>query len=107
MPGDRIISIDGESAIGITTSEVPKKLKGPKGTSVDIAVLRGDLKEPIDFTIVRDDIPIFTINTYFLTDDSTGYISLGRFAKITEEEMDEALEDLSELGMQRLILDLR
>jgi carboxyl-terminal processing protease len=107
LPGDKIISIDGESAIGISSSEVPKKLKGPKGTSVDIAVMREGLDEPLEFTIIRDDIPIFTINTSFLTEDSTGYISLGRFAKITEEEMDEALKNLSELGMERLVLDLR
>jgi carboxyl-terminal processing protease len=65
------------------------------------------VEEPIKFTIIRDDIPIYTINTSFLSSDSTGYISLGRFAKITEEEFDTALEDLSNQGMKRLILDLR
>jgi carboxyl-terminal processing protease len=107
LPGDRIISINGESAIGISSTEVPKKLKGPKGTSVDITVMRENLDEPLDFTIVRDDIPIFTINSSFINDDSTGYISLGRFAKITENEMGEALQKLQDAGMKRLILDLR
>jgi carboxyl-terminal processing protease len=107
LPGDRIISINGESAIGISSTEVPKKLKGPKGTSVDISVMREGLIEPLDFTIVRDNIPIFTINTSFVTEDSTGYISLGRFAKITENEMTETLEKLSDVGMKRLVLDLR
>ncbi len=105
--GDKIISINGESAIGISSTEVPKKLKGPKGTSVDITVMREGLSEPLEFTIVRDDIPIVTINSSFITDDSTGYISLGRFAKITEDEMNEALKQLSESGMKRLVLDLR
>jgi carboxyl-terminal processing protease len=107
LPGDKIISINGESAIGISSNEVPKKLKGPKGTSVDITVMREGLNEPLEFTIIRDNIPIFTINTSFVTKDSTGYISLGRFAKITEDEMDETLEKLSDLGMNRLVLDLR
>jgi len=107
LPGDKIISINGETAIGITSSEVPKKLKGPKGTSVDITVMREGLNEPLEFTIVRDDIPIFTINTSFVTEDGTAYISLGRFAKITEKEMIETLEKLSGQGMKRLLLDLR
>jgi len=107
LPGDKIITIDGESAIGISIAEVPKKLKGPKGTSVDITVAREGVNDPLDFTIVRDDIPIFTINTSFVTEDGTGYISLGRFAKITEKEMTETLENLSDLGMKRLVLDLR
>jgi carboxyl-terminal processing protease len=107
LPGDRIISINGESAIGISSTDVPKKLKGPKGTSVDITVMRESLNEPLDFTIVRDNIPIFTINSSFITSDSTGYISLGRFAKITEDEMGEALDELSDAGMKRLIFDLR
>ncbi len=107
LPGDKIISINGVSSIGISSNEVPKKLKGPKGTSVDITVMREGVDEPIEFTIIRDDIPIYTINTSFLNSDSTGYISLGRFAKITEEEFDTALEELSSQGMKRLILDLR
>jgi carboxyl-terminal processing protease len=107
LPGDKIIAIDGISAIGISSSDVPKKLKGPKGTSVDITVMREGTEDPLDFTIVRDDIPIFTINTTFLSEDSTGYISLGRFAKITEDEMSEALGTLNNQGMKRLILDLR
>ncbi len=107
LPGDKIISINGVSSIGISSNEVPKKLKGPKGTSVDITVQREGVDEPIEFTIIRDDIPIYTINTSFLSGDSTGYISLGRFAKITEEEFDTALTTLSDQGMKRLILDLR
>ena len=107
LPGDRIVSINGESAVGISNADVPNKLKGPKGSSVEISVIREGVDEQLDFMIVRDDIPIFTINTSFLTKDSTGYISLSRFAKITEEEMEEALAELTERGMKRLILDLR
>ena len=107
LPGDKIVSINGESAINISGNDVHKKLKGPKGSSVDVTITRTGVKEPLEFTIVRDEIPIFTINTSFLNPDSTAYISLGRFAKITADEMDKALEELSARGMKRLILDLR
>lgn len=107
MAGDRIIKINGESAIGLTNSDVPKKLKGPKGTSVNITVIRQEIDEPLEFTIIRDDIPIFTVNAEYLTPDSTGYIFLSRFAKTTEEEFLESLTRLEQVGMKRLILDLR
>jgi carboxyl-terminal processing protease len=107
LPGDQIISINGESAINITSNDVVKKLKGPKGSSVDITIKRIGVKESLEFTIVRDEIPIYTINTSFITPDSTAYISVGRFAKITDEEVSKALKELSALGMKKLILDLR
>lgn len=107
LAGDKIVKINNESAIGISNSDVPKKLKGPKGTSVDISVMRAGMDDLLEFTIIRDDIPIVTINTSFITGDSTGYISLGRFAKITEEEMEESLQELDRQGMKRLVLDLR
>ena len=94
MAGDRIIKINGESAIGMTNTEVPKKLKGQKGTSVDITVLREGIDEPLEFTIIRDDIPIFTVNAIFMTPDSTGYIFLSRFAKTTEEEFEQKKQQL-------------
>jgi carboxyl-terminal processing protease len=107
MAGDRIIKINGKSAIGISRADVPKKLKGPKGTSVRITVTRNGIDDELDFTITRDTIPIFTIDTYFMTEDSTGYIFITRFAKTTEEEFDSALALLESAGMKRLILDLR
>ena len=101
MAGDRIIKINGESAIGMTNTEVPKKLKGRKGSSVDITVLREGIDEPLEFTIIRDDIPIFTVNAVFMTPDSTGYIFLSRFAKTTEDEFEKALAiDLKVWGDQ-------
>jgi carboxyl-terminal processing protease len=107
MAGDKIVEINGESAIGITNADVQKKLKGPKGTSVLLNVIRQGIDEPLEFTVVRDEIPIYTVTTYFITEDSTGYISLNRFAKTTEKEVEDALENMENLGMKRLILDLR
>ncbi len=65
LPGDRIVSINGESAINIASNEVFKKLKGPKGSSVDVIITRVGVKEPLHFTIVRDEIPISAINQLF------------------------------------------
>lgn len=107
MAGDQIIKINGESAIGMTNGEVQKKLKGPKDTSVNITVKRKNIDEELEFTIVREEIPIQTVFTYFVNEDKTGYIFLTRFAKTTEDEIDDALEILELQGMNKLILDLR
>ncbi len=107
MAGDKIIEIDGESAIGITNNDVQKRLKGEKGTSVDIRILRPPQNNKLEFTIIRDEIPIVSINSFFMADDSTGYIFLSRFAKTTDQELENALSELEEQGMRQLILDLR
>jgi carboxyl-terminal processing protease len=107
MAGDRIIKIDGNSAIGIAQSKVPRLLKGKSGTSVQITVLREGVKDPLEFTITRDEIPIYTVTDYFMRPDSIGYISLSSFAKTTEQEFDQALTALENQGMRGLILDLR
>jgi carboxyl-terminal processing protease len=107
IPGDKIVAIDTMSAIGISRDEVMRLLKGPKGTSVNVTVRRPFLAAPITFTINRDEIPIKSINTYFIFQGDIGYISLNRFAHKTEEELDEALRQLKDKGMTRLIIDLR
>lgn len=105
--GDRIIEIDDVSAYGISNEEVFKKLRGQRGTSVKIKVLREGLTEAIDFTIVRDRIPIYSVWSQFMLDDSTGYILLNQFTSTTTTELQEALNSLENQGMKRLIFDLR
>jgi carboxyl-terminal processing protease len=105
--GDRIVKIDGESAIGINREDVPKKLKGPKGTKVLVTIIREDEEEPFDLTIIRDVIPIYTVTTKFMADDSTGYVWVNRFANNTTGEVEQAIVELQKEGMRRLILDLR
>ncbi len=105
--GDKIVKINGKSAVGISREEVPKKLKGPKGTKVNVTIVREGLDEPIELTIVRDVIPIYTVTTYFMVDDSTGYIWVNRFAATTSQETQEALDKLVQRGARRLLLDLR
>ncbi len=105
--GDKIIKIDGTSAIGISREDVPKKLRGPKGSHVVITVMRPGTPAPLVFDIARDKIPLFTVDAAFVDQDGTGYISLNRFAEPTYEEFLTNLERLKSEGMQRLILDLR
>ncbi|MFR9649912.1 MAG: S41 family peptidase [Rikenellaceae bacterium] len=105
MPNDRIIGIDGESAIGITMSEVPKKLKGVRGTKVDIEVLRAGVDETINFLIIRDNIPLHTVDAAYMVNDSTLYIRVNRFGQTTMREFMEAYNQHQ--GVGSLILDLR
>jgi carboxyl-terminal processing protease len=105
--GDRIVEIDGEDAIGITNDEVREKLRGEKGTQVSVLVERVGMDEPIEYTITRDKIPIYSVNANIMLDDSTGYVSFNRFAETTFDELTKALAELKAQGMKRLVLDLR
>ena len=105
--GDRIVRIDGESAIGIKHDEVRHKLRGEKGTRVDVTIERTGVDERFDVTITRDRIPIRSVRTSIMLEDQTGYIQLIRFAKTTSRELETALDKLQQGGMERLILDLR
>jgi carboxyl-terminal processing protease len=107
MAGDKIINIGGKPAQGMAVNDVPRELKGPKGSKVTIRVLRNGLQEPFDLEIIRDEIPIFTIHTWFKLDEITGYIWVNRFAHTTADELEEALRTLEERSIKRLILDLR
>lgn len=105
--GDQIIKINDVSTYGITNEEVFNKLRGPKGSQVNITVRRQGLTETLDYTITRDTIPIHSVETSFMLDDRTGYIILNQFTSTTNEEMQQALETLYEQGMDQLLLDLR
>jgi len=106
LPGDQITSIDGEDAYNITKEEVFQTLRGPRGTSVDLMIRRiGGEEFPV--TIIRDNIPIYSVRTATMLDENTGYIWLTRFSASTSKEMKASLEKLEELGMTQLILDLR
>jgi len=107
LAGDQFIKIDGESAYQMTVPDVPKKLKGPAGSSVDVTIKRNGSEESFDLTIIRREVPIFTLNTYFKADYKTGYIWVNRFARTTSSELEEAMVDLESQGIEQLILDLR
>lgn len=105
--GDRIVEIADSSAIGLTNDDVIKLLRGEKGTEVKVGIVRPGLSSQLNFTIVRDVIPLYTVDTSYMLDEHTGYIKINRFAATTHEEFLEAGEKLKALGMDRLILDLR
>jgi carboxyl-terminal processing protease len=105
--GDLITEIEGKSAYKIKRDDVPQKLKGEKDTEVKVTIKRDGLTELFEATITRGEIPIYALNTYFMQDDSSGYVWINRFAGTTTEELEAALEYLESKGMKRLVLDLR
>ncbi|MDL2252237.1 S41 family peptidase [Odoribacter sp. OttesenSCG-928-J03] len=106
--GDRIITVDGENIAGIklTNSGVRKRLKGEKGTKVEVGVLR-DNNDLLSFKIIRDKIPIYSLDASYMLDKTTGYIRVSRFSATTTEEFDKALNKLQAEGMKDLVLDLQ
>ena len=108
LAGDRIIKVDGENiaGVGITNEDVFRLLKGKKGTEVVVTVLRRKVKAPLDFTIIRDRIPIFSIDASYMINANTGYIKLNRFAQTTSYEFSQAAGKLKEQNAENLILDL-
>ena len=109
MAGDKIIKIDGEDAFGkkVNNDFVTSHLRGEKGTKVVLSIKRGDEPELIDFEIVRDKIPLNSIDATFMITDEIGYIKLDRFAQKSAEEFAESLSELKVQGLKSLILDLR
>ena len=107
QPGDRIVEIDGENAVGIDPDDVPTSLKGPRGTTVDIVVKRPGYSGRLDYTITRDRIPLNTVDATYMVDEQTGLIALSRFARTSHEEVSAGIRELQAQGMERLILDLR
>lgn len=107
LAGDKIVKIDGESAIGIKREDVIKKLRGPKGTRVRVSILRSGTKNLLEYEIVRDKIPLYSVDVSFMYNDEIGYIRINRFSQTTHTEFVEALKKLKSQGMRRLVLDLR
>lgn len=105
--GDRIIKIDGVSAKGISQEEVYDKLRGPKGSKVHVTVSRPGMDELLEFDIIRDKIPIYSVPYKFMLDAQTGYVRATRFSATTSQELEAAVDSLESAGMKRLIFDLR
>jgi carboxyl-terminal processing protease len=107
--GDRIVKIEDSLVAGvkITNAKAMKKLKGNRGTKVNIGIFRRNQEELLDFTITRDVIPTYSLDIGYMVNDSTGYIKLNKFSATTYQEFSEALADLQNQGMNQLILDLR
>lgn len=109
QPGDRIIQVNDTVIAGVKmkNTEVMKKLRGPKGTVVNVKVQRKGVPELIDFAITRDDIPIYSVESAYMADPTTGYILVTQFGENTPKEFAEALAKLKKQGMKNLIIDLQ
>ena len=107
MPGDRIVKIDGEDCVGITNDQVRDKLRGKAGSKVKVTVSRTGVADLIEYEITRDKIPLYSVDAGLMLKDNIGYISVSRFSETTLNELNEALNDLKQQGMTKLILDLR
>lgn len=108
LPGDRILSAGDSIISGVKSpnARILKILRGPKGSRVDLKVLRRGTPEPIEFSITRDDIPIYSIDASYMADPHTGYIRISRFAEDTNTEFVKAVKELRKQGMRDLIIDL-
>ncbi len=110
LAGDRILKVNDTVIAGVKmrNTDIMKRLRGPKGTKVDVKVLRRSAgkSDTINFRITRDDIPIYSVDASYMVDPKTGYIRISRFSAETRNEVEKALKDLKKQGMSQLILDL-
>lgn len=109
IAGDRIVSVNDTAIAGVNMSkeEIMKRLRGPKGTKVRLGVVRTDIKDKLLFTVVRDKIPVHSIDATYMIRPGIGYIRIGNFGAQTYDEFIESLNQLKEQGMKDLILDLQ
>src|SRR5919198_2847293 len=104
-PGDVIIAVDGKPTDNLTTSEVAEMLKGPKGTTVRISILREGSDKPLEFSVVRDEIPRASVDLHFMVKPGIGYMHISGFNETTDSEVAQALQQFGDL--KGLVLDLR
>jgi len=105
--GDIIAKVEGEDMKGWTTDQAVRRLKGPKGTKVNISIRRRGADDLIDMEVVRDEVNITTVRGAFMVDNETGYVKLAEFSETSDRELGAALEQLQSKGMKRLVFDLR
>lgn len=108
IAGDRIISCNDTVIAGVKmkNNDILKVLRGPKGTVANLKVKRKKVADLLEFRVVREDIPIYSIDASYIVNDSVGFISISRFAESTTKEVVEAMKKLRKKGMRHLIIDL-
>lgn len=107
LSNDKIVRIDDSLAVGLTTGQASQRLRGPKGTKVQVTIVRAGFKDPLIFEVTRDEISINSVDVALITSNAVGYVSVTKFAEPTHIELAKVLESLKDQGMKRLILDLR
>jgi len=109
MAGDKIVTIDDSVATGpnMSNTDVMKRLRGAKGSKVKLGIKRQNTKKTLTFTVTRGDIPVNSVDAYYMIDDITGYIKVNQFGRHTYDEFITALASLNEEGAERYMIDLR
>ncbi len=109
LSGDRIITVEGKTVAGVKMNQdsLVKMLKGPKGSKVNVQVKRDNLQELIPFEIIRDKIPVKSVDVSLVLEDGLGYIKLSKFRRTSYKEFIQAMIPLVEAGVKDLIFDLR
>jgi len=107
--GDRIIKVDGNLVAGrsVPSDSIVNRLRGPRGTSVSVDVSRRSVNELLSFDILRDNIPLYSVDVAYMLKDNIGYVKLNKFSATTEQEFTGAINKLRAEGMKKLVLDLR
>ena len=109
IAGDRIVSVNDTAIAGVNMAkeEIMRRLRGPKGTKVVLGVIRSGIKDRLTFTVVRDKIPVKSVDAAYMIRPGIGYIRIGNFGATTHQEFCDALQRLSAEGMESLVLDLQ
>lgn len=109
LPGDRIIKVDDTTVAGkkMPSDSIVTRLRGPKGTRVTVELIRRGVKDRLVFDIIRDNIPLYSVDIGYIIKKNIGYIHLNKFSRPTMEEFITTMNDLRSKGMKKLILDLR
>jgi carboxyl-terminal processing protease len=109
LPGDRIVTVNDTllAGKGLKNEKVLSKLRGEKGTKVNVGIKRKGFRDLISFDITRGDIPIYSVDVSYMIDQITGYIKVSRFGERTYEEFMKGMKKLDEEGMKNIIVDMR
>ena len=109
LAGDRIVAVNDTAIAGVKMSQedIMRRLRGPKGTKVQLKIVRREVKEQLSFTVTRDKIPVYSLDASYMVDKQIGYIKVNRFGATTHKEFMEAFNKLQKQGMKDLILDLQ
>jgi carboxyl-terminal processing protease len=109
LPGDRIVTVNDTllAGKGLKNEKVLSKLRGEKGTKVNVGIKRKGFKDLFEFNITRGEIPIYSVDVSYMIDETTGYIKVSRFGERTYQEFMEGMNKLDQLGMKTVIVDMR
>ncbi|MBQ9178451.1 MAG: S41 family peptidase [Prevotella sp.] len=109
VPGDRIVTVNDTAIAGVKMErrDIMKRLRGKKGTKVKLGIVRRGISGVQTFVVVRDKIPVKSIDAHYMIRPETGYVRIGNFGATTHDEFMEAVQDLQKQGMKRLVIDLQ